>query len=351
MIEERIAQIQGINQEAKEQAKKRWHSVAKPLLSLGKLEDVIIQIAGIKGDPDFDLKKRALVIMCGDNGIVEEGVTQTGQEVTAVVAQNFTKKAACVSIMSETAGVDLFPVDIGMVSDVDSVTIPDKKVAYGTKNFAKEHAMSRNEVEMAIQIGIDMVRELKEKGYDIVATGEMGIGNTTTSSAVASVLLKQPVEKVTGKGAGLTGTGLQRKIEVIKKAIMRHRPSSEDVIDVLTKVGGLDIAGLTGIFLGGAIYHVPVVIDGFISSVAALCAVKFAPITRAYMIGSHVSKEPAGQLLLDELFIEPFLICDMCLGEGSGAVAVLPLIDMGLQVYKRMSTFEEINIEQYKEMK
>lgn len=330
-----------------EKAKKRWMSVGKPLFSLGTLEDAIIRIAGMKRDADFTLDRRALVIMCADNGIVAEGVTQTGQEVTAIVADNFTKHAASVCLMSDVAKADLFPVDIGMAVDVDSVTVAARKVAYGTKNFLMEPAMTTAQVWQAIEIGIQMVAELKHQGYDIIATGEMGIGNTTTSSAVASVLLGQPPERMTGRGAGLKSLGLQRKIAVIKQAIARHQPDHTDAVDVLAKVGGLDLAGLTGVFLGGAIHQMPIVIDGFISSVAALCAVTIADPAKDYMLPSHVSNEPGGQLLLDALGFDAFLTCGMFLGEGSGAVALYPLLEMALNVYKKMGTFEDIAVDQY----
>lgn len=267
-----------------EQARAHWMTVGKPLFSLGKLEDAVIQMAGIKRSADYTLEKKALVILCADNGIVAEGVTQTGQEVTAIVAENFTKGAASTNIMAEVAGVDIFPVDIGMAKDVPGLTVDEKKVVRGTKNFAKEPAMSRQEVWKAIETGIGIVKELKEKGYDVIATGEMGIGNTTTSSAVASVLLKKDPEEVTGKGAGLTSEGLRRKIRVIREAIRMHEPEAQDVPDVLSKVGGLDIAGMTGLFLGGALYHVPIVIDGFISAVAALCTVRMVPNAAGYVL-------------------------------------------------------------------
>ena len=343
--------IEPADRKSMETAGKRWTSVAKPLSSPGKLEDAIVKIAGMKREPLFTLEKKGLVIMCADNGVVEEGVTQTGQEVTAIVADNFTKKAASVALMSEVAGADLFPVDIGMVTDVPSVTDPKQKVAYGTRNMLKEPAMTPKQVWQAVSVGVHMVSRLKALGYDILATGEMGIGNTTTSSAVASVLLQRPVEEVTGKGAGLSSEGLERKISVISRAIRLHGPDRNDVTDVLSKVGGLDIAGLTGVYLGGALLHVPVVVDGFISAVAALCAVRLVPEAADYILASHVSKEPAGKMLLDALHLSPFLTCDMSLGEGSGAVAVLPLLDMGLSVYSRMSTFEEINVEQYERLK
>ncbi|MEG0227289.1 MAG: nicotinate-nucleotide--dimethylbenzimidazole phosphoribosyltransferase, partial [Lachnospiraceae bacterium] len=265
----------------------------------------------------------------------------------AIVADNFTKQATSVCMMAEEAKVDLFPIDIGMAVDVSSVSHPRNKVAYGTRNLKKEPAMTREQAVAAIQIGIRIVEERKQEGYDILATGEMGIGNTTTSSAVAAVLLHRPVEEVTGRGAGLTGIGLQKKIGVIEEALSLHCPNPEDPIEVIAKVGGLDVAGLVGVFLGGAIYHIPIVIDGFISAVAALAAVRMAPLTREYMLPSHVSKEPAGQMVLDALELSPFLTCDMCLGEGTGAVAVMPLLNMGLKVYLQMSTFQDITIEEY----
>ena len=350
-LEETLVQIKPLDERAMEIAAKRWDSIAKPLHSLGKMEKLVIQIAGITGDPDIHIKKRALVPMCADNGVVEEGVTQTGQEVTAIVADNFTKCATSVCIMAETAGVDLFPIDIGMVTDVPSVTDPKDKVMYGTKNMAMEPAMSREQAAQAVLIGIRKVKELAEQGYDLIATGEMGIGNTTTSSAVVSVLLDESVENVTGRGAGLSSEGLNRKIQAIQTAIEKNQPDKEDILDVLSKVGGLDIAGMTGAFLGGAIYHIPVLIDGFISSAAALCAVRMVPETADYILASHCSGEPAGRMVLEELKLPYLIDAKMSLGEGSGAVAAIPLLEMGVNVYRKMSTFEEIKVEQYEELK
>ena len=341
-LEELKKEIRPLDETSMEQAREHWIKIAKPLFSLGKLEDAVIQMAGIKETPDYELKKKALVIMCADNGIVEEGVTQTGQEVTAVVADNFTKSSTSVCAMSKVAG---------MAVDVPSVTVKEEKVAYGTRNFSKEPAMTREEVWQAIEIGIRKVEQLKEQGYEIIATGEMGIGNTTTSSAVASMLLSVAPEQVTGRGAGLSSAGLEKKISVIKDAIANYQPDKEDPVDVLSKVGGLDIAGLTGVFLGGALYRVPVVIDGFISSVAALCAARMVPVSKSYFLPSHVSKEPAGAMLLEALELSPLLTCNMSLGEGTGAVAVIPILEMGLSVYREMTTFEKAKIEQYEVLK
>ena len=348
-LREDLKQIVPADAGSMEKAKQRWKTVGKPLFSLGKLEDAVIRIAGIKGKPVYSLGRKGLVIMCADNGVVAEGVTQTGQEVTAIVAENFTKKETSVCLMSEVAGVELFPVDIGMVTDVPAVTRPEYKVAYGTKNMLKGPAMTREQAAQAVLNGIRIVRELAEKEYDILATGEMGIGNTTTSSAVVSVLLEKDVEAVTGRGAGLSAEGLRRKVQVIREAIRLNEPDRKDALDVLAKVGGLDIAGLAGVFLGGALCHIPVMIDGFISSAAALCAVRMAPECRDYMLASHRSGETAGGMVLDALGLSEFIDCNMSLGEGSGAVAAMPLLDMGLSVYLKMSTFEEIKVEQYEE--
>ena len=234
-----------------------------------------------------------------------------------------------------------------MATDVPSVTKKKYKVMYGTHNFAKEAAMTREEAVEAIEVGIQMVKKCAEAGYEILATGEMGIGNTTTSSAVASVLLGEDPKVMTGKGAGLTKKGLRKKVQVIREAVERMQPDKTDAIDVLSKVGGLDIAGLTGVYLGGAIYRIPVLIDGFISAVAALVAVRMVPECAGYILPSHLSDEPASRKILDALEKKPFLTCGMCLGEGTGAVAAMPLLEMGLQVYRKMGTFDDIHVEQY----
>ena len=346
-----LAGITPANEAARAAAHAHWASLAKPLGGLGRLETMLEDAAALTGSAELDLSRRVVVVLCADNGVVAQGVSQTGQEVTAIVADNFTKCATSVCIMAETAGVDLFPIDVGMVTDVPSVTDLKDKVMHGTKNMAMEPAMSREQAAQAVLIGIRKVKELAEQGYDLIATGEMGIGNTTTSSAVVSVLLDESVENVTGRGAGLSSEGLNRKIQAIQTAIEKNQPDREDILDVLSKVGGLDIAGMTGAFLGGAIYHIPVLIDGFISSAAALCAVRMVPETADYILASHCSGEPAGRMVLEELKLPYLIDAKMSLGEGSGAVAAIPLLEMGVNVYRKMSTFEEIKVEQYEELK
>lgn len=343
--EEALKLIEPPDRRAMEACARRWDSIAKPLHSLGKLETGVIQLAGIAGTSQVKLEKKALVIMCADNGVVAEGVTQSTSEVTAIVSENFLDLNSCACIMAAQIGAEVYPVDIGI--GIDTKLPGNKKVAYGTKNMAQEPAMTREEAIQAVEVGINTALELKEAGYQIIATGEMGIGNTTTSSAIAAVLLDLPVEQVTGKGAGLSRDGLRRKIEVIQQSIERNRPDKNDPVDVLSKVGGFDIAGIVGLFLGGAALKLPVVVDGFISSVAALIALRLEPEVIHYIMPSHQSKENAGRLLLEALGLEPYITCDMCLGEGTGAIALFPLLDMGLAVYNQMSTFEQVDIEAY----
>ncbi len=348
-LDETVKSIRPLDEKAMDGAKKRWDSIAKPLHSLGELENMLTQIAGIMRTADVHVEKKAVVAMCADNGVVKEGVTQTGQEVTAIVAENFLDGATTCCVMCRQCGAELFPVDVGMVTDTRVRT--DLKVAYGTRNMTKEPAMTREQAVKGIEAGIAMACELKEKGYQVLATGEMGIGNTTTSSAVASVLLGKPVEDMTGRGAGLSSEGLVRKINAIKKAIALNNPDRSDAIDVLSKVGGYDIAGMAGVYLGGAALGMPVVMDGFISCVAALVAVKLCPQVKDYILASHVSREPAAKLILKELGKEAMIHAGMCLGEGTGAVALFPLMDLSCAVYNSMSTFGDINVEQYEELK
>ena len=339
-----------LDKNAMAEAQRRWDSIAHPLNSLGMLERDIIRIAGITGDPNVDLSKKAVVAMCADNGVVAEGVTQTGQEVTAIVTENMSKGDTSVCCMARIAGAEVIPVDIGVARPVTGENIRQCCVRRGTANMTKGPAMSREEAAKAVMTGILLVEELKQVGFRLLATGEMGIGNTTTSSAIVSVLLGKDPAEVTGRGAGLTSEGLERKIQAIRTAIAVNQPDSADSLDVLHKVGGLDIAGLAGVFLGGAIHRVPVLVDGFISSAAALVAAAICPAAKDYMLASHASNEPAGRMVLETLGLTPFLHAGMCLGEGTGAVAVMPLLDMGAAVYREMCTFAATDIEAYEHL-
>lgn len=350
-LQELIKQIGPPDGRAAERAKRRWDSIAKPLGSLGLLEEAVIRIAGLTGDENVSLARRAAVVFCADNGVVAEGVTQTGQEVTAVVSENFTKGETSLCAMARVAGCDVIPVDIGVARDLRGDGLRVHKIAYGTGNIAKGPAMTREQAADAVEYGASLAGELKNAGYRILATGEMGIGNTTTSSAVVSALLGVPPAAVTGRGAGLTGEGLSRKVQAIERALELNKPDAADPLDVLAKVGGFDLAGLCGVFLGGAAHRIPVLIDGFIAAAAALAAVRLCPDARGCMIAAHRSKEPAGGMVLEALGLRPMITADLCLGEGTGAVAALPLLDMGLAVYREMSTFTDIQIDEYQPLK
>ena len=344
-LEETMQKIRPVDAAAMAAAKQHWDGLGKPLGSLGRLEKALIQIAGIQRTGDVHIDRKALVIMCADNGVVEEGVTQCGQEVTATVAENFLDEKSCVAIMCRRAGTKICPVDIGMA--VDTPRVEKRKIAYGTKNMAKEPAMTREQAVAAIEVGIAKAEELHAQGYEMLATGEMGIGNTTTSSAMTAVYLGLDVETVTGRGAGLSSHGLQRKIHAIKQAIAVNQPDPEDPLDVLAKVGGLDIAGMCGLFLGGAAQQMPVIMDGFISQVAALTAMRLVPECADYILASHVSEEPGANILLKALEKDAFLTCGVRLGEGSGAVALFPILDFASDIYHKMSTFVQADIVEY----
>lgn len=328
-------------------AKCHWDRIAKPLEGLGHFEDMLIKVAGIQRTEDVKLERKAVVVFCADNGVVAEGVTQTDSSVTAVVTENFAKGIASVNRMAAVAGADVIPVDMGVAGEIREPGVRNLKIASGTANLRREAAMSEEQALEAIHAGIALAGELKDSGYQLLALGEMGIGNTTTSSAVASVLLNTAVESVTGRGAGLSGEGLKRKIQVIEEAIALHQPSPDEPLKVLSCLGGFDIAGMTGLLLGGAVYGIPVVLDGMISAVAALLAQAFCPRVTDYILPSHLGKEPACALVMERLGLEPVIHGQLALGEGTGAVMLFPLLDMAYAVYQENSTFADIQIEAY----
>lgn len=346
-IYEEIKKIQPVNVKWLDTCKNHWDNITKPLDSLGLLERAIIQIGGITEREDVRLDKKAVIAMCADNGVVAEGVTQTDNSVTAIVTENMAAGIANVNVMAQYSGTDVFTVDIGVANDVSHPNIINRKIARGTKNFTKEPAMSISQAEQAIAVGIKLVCDLKNKGYDIIALGEMGIGNTTTSSALTAVFLDKPVAEVTGPGAGLSKAGVQRKIAAIEKALVLHRPDPTQPLQVLAQVGGFDIAGLVGVIIGCAVCRLPVVLDGFISYAAALTAIRLAPAAQPYIMASHISKEPASRMLVEALGLQPVIHGEMSLGEGTGAVAVLPLFEMALSIYHQNNTFANSNIEAY----
>ena len=331
--------------EAMARAKAQWDGIAKPLNGLGKLETAVIRIAGVTGDDNVSIDRRTVLVLCADNGIVWEGVTQTDASVTATMARRIFEHRSSVCLMARTARAEVIPVDFGMLSRVPGVR--DLHAANGTQNMAEGPAMTEAQTLRAIENGILLAKERKAAGDSILVTGEMGIGNTSTSSAIASVLLSLPVETVTGRGAGLSDAGLLRKRDAIKRAITVNKPDPKDAFDVLCKLGGFDIAGLVGLYIGAAIERIPILIDGLISSVAALIAARLVPNSKTAMLASHCSKEPVAQTILDELGLSAILYADMKLGEGTGAVCMLPLLDMALAVYHGSVSFAETGIEPY----
>lgn len=343
-LDELTAKISQPSDDARKRARDHWDSIAKPIGSLGVLEDDIAQIAAITGSARVSLAKRAVVAFCADNGVVAEGVTQSGQEVTAAVARNMALRRSSVCVMAKVASADVVPVDIGIATPVEGVL--DRNVMRGTHDLARGAAMSREQAERAVMVGAELAGSLAHDGYDILLCAEMGIGNTTTSSAIVSVLLGAGPEEVTGRGAGLTDAGLRRKVEVISHAVALTAPDPDDPVDALAKVGGLDIAGLVGLCLGGAAHRVPVVLDGFVSMVAALVAVRISPACRPYLIASHLSAEPASQLVVSALELDPPIRGGLRLGEGTGAVCLLPMLDMALALYNG-TTFATTGIDAY----
>ncbi len=344
-FEETVGKIRPADPAAVQAARDRWDSIAKPLKSLGTLEDMIAQIAGCARSADVRLDRKTLVTFCSDNGIVAEGVTQTGQEVTAIVADNLAKGRASAAILCGYSGAKLIPVDIGMVRDVPSVR--DEKIARGTEDFLHEDAMTRQEAIRSIETGMRIATEEADRGVQLLAAGEMGIGNTSSSSAVSCVLLEKQAEELVGRGAGLSGEGLKHKTHVIAEAIRRRRPDRDDPLDVLAKVGGFDIGGMAGLYLGAASRGIPVVLDGVISGTAALLAARIAPAARDYMIPSHASSEPAAPLIFGELGMNAPMNFGMHAGEGCGAALLFPLLDMACRIYRGMPSFEETSIEAY----
>ena len=341
-----LSKITPPDESARTAAHAHWASLAKPLGGLGRLETMLEDAAALTGSAQLDFSRRAVLVLCADNGVVAQGISQTDQSVTRAVAENLAARRTSVCQMAKTVHCDVLPVDMGIAGDPVPGVL-DCRIAAGTADFTQGPAMTREQAVEAIAKGMALVQKQKEQGYTLLATGEMGIGNTTTSSAVASVLLDQPVEIMTGRGAGLSDAGLARKIDAIRKGIAVNQPDAAEPLDVLAKLGGFDIAGLCGVFLGGALEGVPVLMDGFISGVAALCAVRLCPAAEKAVFASHCSTEPAAKLVLDALGKAPILTAGLHLGEGTGAVASIPLWDMALAVYNHCYSFTEGGIAPY----
>ena len=337
-----LATVQPLDAVAINQARQRQAQLAKPPGSLGRLEDLSIQLAGITGQVHNKIKKKHLLVFAADNGVVEEGVSSAPQSVTLMQTINLTRHKTGASTLCKHFGCDITVCDVGVNADVKEPKVLNKKTAYGTKNIVNGPAMSRDEAIQAILTGIELAQKTDA---DVLGIGEMGIGNTTTSSAVLSVLLDASVEDVTGRGGGITDASFLKKKQVIKDAIAINSPDKNDVIDVLAKVGGFDIAAMCGAFIGCAATRRPVVIDGFISAVAALCAYKLCPNVRGYLIPSHASYEIGYKLAMDAMELQPLFLLGMRLGEGSGCPLAFEILDAACAIINDMATFDQAGID------
>ena len=384
------------------EAKAGWDAVAKPIDGLGDLEEILCRIASAAGSICPDISEKALVIMCADNGVVAEGVSQSGQSVTSRVAGLMGEGRSSAGAMCRSYPADILPVDVGINSDEVIPGVLQKKVRKGTRDIARESAMTAAECLEAVRTGIEVAEYCRAKGYGILAAGEMGIGNTTTAAALLSALTGEDPALITGKGAGLPEEGLKRKIQVIRDAlqlhlgeitaenslrqgvghpvdvrlapteaehragdaqqkapIALHTPASglpatarmvspEDTFECLRRLGGLDIAAMAGLFIGGAAQGLPVVIDGLISAVAALAAERIVPGCREYMIASHSGREKGTMEALKRLALKPVICADLALGEGTGAILLFPILDMAMSLYRNGTAFADSGIEPYR---
>ncbi|MBQ9762186.1 MAG: nicotinate-nucleotide--dimethylbenzimidazole phosphoribosyltransferase [Oscillospiraceae bacterium] len=323
-------------------ARRRQAALAKPPGSLGRLEALSVQLAGITGRVCGSVDKQHLLVFAADNGVTAEGVASAPQRVTLLQAVNLTRAKTGASVLAKHFGVGLTVCDVGIAGEVTEPRVLNRKIAPGTQNIAHGPAMTRAQALQAIMTGVELARDIDA---DVLGIGEMGIGNTTTSSAVLSVLLDVQVEKVTGRGGGITDDGFRRKKATIRTAIAVNQPQRDDVIDVLAKVGGFDLAAMCGAFIGGAAQRRPVVIDGFISAVAALCAVRLCPQVRGYLIPSHASYEIGYRLAMDELGLEPLFLLGMRLGEGSGCPLAFQVLGAACAIMNHMATFDQAGID------
>ena len=337
-----IEKIEPVDRELMKEAQKRLDSLTKPQGSLGRLEDLAKKVVGITGDKMPDLDEKVVVVMAGDHGVVEEGVSAYPKEVTGQMVLNFIRGGAAINVLARHVGARVVVVDMGTAVDFEKDTgVINKKIGYGTKSFLKGSAMTRDEAIKSIESGIEVVEEIGKGKLDILATGDMGIGNTTPSSAIIAAFSGCDVRKVTGRGTGIDDEALGNKIKVIEAGIVANVPDPEDAIDVLSKVGGFEIGGLAGCVLAAAANRIPVIIDGFISTAGALIATELAPAAKDYIIASHVSQEIGHRLMLERMGLKPLLDLNFRLGEGTGAVLCMNLVEAGVKMLKEMATFAD----------
>lgn len=336
--------IDAVNSEVRDKASRRMNNLTKPKGSLGKLEELAIKIAGIRGELDPPMDDRYSLVFAGDHGIAEEGVSAYPQEVTVQMLKNFIHEGAAINVLGKSVGSIVRVVDVGVASDDIPRSVVEKKVNKGTDNFLHGPAMSREDALKSLRVGYEVVEELVDSGLDLLGVGDMGIGNTTPSSAITAVMTGELPERVTGRGTGIDEEGLRKKVEVVEKGLDTNNPDPEDPVDVLAKVGGYEIGAIAGAYLAGAANRVPVLVDGFITTAGALIAHGLEPRVVDYMIASHCSVEDGHDVALDELGLEPLLDLNLRLGEGTGAALAMNLVEASTSILNGMYTFEEAGV-------
>ena len=340
-----ISKISALDESAMESARQRQNILTKPPGSLGRLEEISIRLAGITGQPLPRIDHKVVTVMAGDHGVVAEGVSAYPSEVTPQMVLNFLSGGAAINVLARQAGARVAIVDMGVASPLPPhPDLVDRKIALGTGNIARGPAMSRAQALEAILVGAGVVEAELEKGLDVLATGDMGIGNTTPSAAIAAALTGHSPEAIVGRGTGVDDAGLRRKIEAVTRALELNQPNPEDGLDVLAKVGGFEIAGLAGAILTAAAHRRPIIVDGFISTAAAMIAVSLAPRTADYLFAAHCSVELGHRLMLEWLGLEPLLDLNLRLGEGTGAVLAFHLLDSATRILGEMATFAEAGV-------
>lgn len=344
LLNETLSNIKELDENTMGITRKRIDNLIKPQGSLGRLEDIAIQLSGITGEVHTKIHKKGIIAFAGDHGVCEEGVAVAPQEVTLMQTINFTKRVTGVCALAKQARAEVVIVDVGIVRDVEQPEVINRKIKYGTDNMTKGPAMTREEAIKSLEVGIEIAIQQIKKGINLLGTGEMGIGNTTPSTAILSVIGNYDPKEIVGVGANYPEEKLAHKAEVIKKAIEVNKPNPKDGIDVLAKVGGLEIGSMAGVMIAGAANKVPVVVDGYISTIAALIACTIEPKTKNYLIASHASHEKGATYASKLLGLEPMLNMNMRLGEGSGAALAFNIVEAATFMNNEMITFEEAGI-------
>jgi len=345
LLSETISKLEPLDEDAMQAARERQAQLTKPQGSLGRLEEISIQLAGIRGEPRPRISRPVVITMAGDHGVALQGVSAYPREVTPQMVLNFLHGGAAINVLARHVGARVVVVDMGVASAFEpDADLIDKKIAFGTQDFTQGPAMTREQAHRAVEAGIEVALREIEHGADMLATGDMGIGNTTPSSAIVAAFTGQPVAKVTGRGTGVDDEGLTRKVAAIERALAVNKPDPSNALDVLAKIGGFEIGGLAGLMIGAASRRVPVVIDGFISGAAAMIAYHLAPSVQPYLIAAHRSVEIGHRVMLEHLSLKPLFDLDLRLGEGTGAALGISLCQAACKILDEMATFGEAGV-------